>query len=481
VRIELKTIWIVGLLLLAVNAPAEEWKRVAATLHLHPDIGGREVSAWPAFAALAQKKGIDVLIPTDHFSNRWEYGVPPFEGLVRFTLRRRDVVRIGTEKYASDLMKMEKAVPGLIIFPGVETHVAYRWTGHPVRRDLTLHDSQRHLLVFGLSQSDLETLPVQSNPAAGRFAWMRLVLPALVIGAGLSLMIRWPAGLLLVVLGGLWGFNQRPFRRLPATEDYVRGGYQAAQDLIDYVRARGGIVVWAHPEARNYAEPQKIYRGASVQTLPYPEAVLETDGAAGFGYFWEGSRTVGAPGGTWDRALREYLDGKRRFPVWAFGELDWNEEGRVRELPDQIQNVLWVREKSRTGVLDAFKSGRFSAVEVSSGSGLGLDRWEAVLGEMSVFSGGTTAWKPGARLIARISGKGSATVTVIRNGAAWKTIEAPLPLSWEALLPAPEGTGDFYRLTAKAPAGQVVSNPIFVRSGASAAAAPRPGPGRQIP
>ena len=478
----MKKAWFVCVLFLAVNAPAEEWKRVAVSLHLHPDIGGRGVSAWPAFAALAPKKGIDVLIPTDHFSNRWEYGVPPFEGLVRFTLRRRDVVRFGTEEYASELLKMEKAVPGLIILPGVETHVAYRWTGHPARRDLTLHDSQRHLLVFGLSPSDLETLPVQSNPAAGNFAWMRLVLPALVVAAGAALMIRWPAGLLLVVLGGFWGFNQRPFRRLPAAEGYVRDGYQAAQDLIDYVRARGGIVVWAHPEARNYAEPQKIFRGASVQTSPYPEAVLETDGAAGFGYFWEGSRTVGAPGGTWDRALREYLDGKRRFPVWAFGELDWNEEGRVRELPDQVQNVLWVREKSRVGVMDAFKNGRFTAVEVSSGTGLALDHWEAVQGEVSVLSGGTTAWRPGARLVARISGTGFATLTVIRNGAVWKTIEAPLPLSWEAPLPSPEGSGDFYRLTAKAPVGQVVSNPLFVRSDKNASAVEPPGgPGRRIP
>jgi hypothetical protein len=437
------------------------FRRVSAALHLHSNVSPRGSTPLPSMAALAGKKGLDVLIPTDHFLSRWEYGVPPFPGLFRMTRHERDVTRFGLERYLRDVRRLSSTHPGVLALPGVETRPAYRWSGHPAKQNLTLHDSQRHMLIFGLGQEELRGLPVQSNGAAGRVKWSRLAGPFLLAGLGLFLMVRWPAGLLVVVLGALWGIDQRPFRRVAAAEGYARDGYAAAQGVIDHVTARGGIVVWAHPEATNWKEPQKVFRGVYMETQPYPEAVLATDGATGFGYYWEGHRTVGAVGGLWDQALRAWLEGKRRAPLWAFGELDWNQEDRLGVSMDRIQNVLWVGEKTEPEVLEAFRRGRFYVLEKTGEPAIVVEGWTAAARGRRAVSGESLSWAPQARLTLLLSGRGAARVEVIRNGAQWRQASGNLPLRWEEPLPPPEGGGDFYRFVVKG-GGVAVGNPIFI-------------------
>ncbi len=438
-------------------------RRIVAVLHVHTAVSARGVTEPQTLAVLAAKKNIDVLIPTDHFLNRWEWGLPPFEGLFRFSLHQRDVLRFGTARYAGLWKGLERVHPGLLILPGVEANPAYYWTGHPAKANLTVHDAWRHMLVFGLSPEALEKLPVQSNPEAGTIVWKRLIFPAAAAALGIALMVRWPAGLLVVVLGLLWGINQRPFRRLPAAESYDRGGYRAAQDVIDYVRGRGGLVVWAHPEVSKWIEPKKTYHGAFLATAPYPEAVLETDGATGFGYFWEGSKIVGVPGGPWDQVLRGYLDGRRKFPLWAFGEVDWNAEGREGVGLDQVQNILWVGEKTEEAALDAFRKGRFYVLEKNGETVPAVERWEAASDSKAAVSGESLSWSAKSRLSVGISGTGRVRLEIVRNGEPWAKKEGALPVTWTADIPEPSGRGDFYRFTARGEPGAIISNPIFIK------------------
>ncbi len=447
------------------------FQRLIAVTHIHSLISPHGRASLQAIASLAAKRNIDVLIPTDRFLERWEYGLPPLSGLFRMSLYRTCVLKFGPQKYLNILDKIRRDHPSLLIIPGLETPISYYWTGHPAKGNLTLHDPQRHLLVLGLSRAeDMESLPVLSHPRLGAVDWKRLILPALTAAAGLALMIRWPAGLLVVVLGLGWGINQRPFRRLPdAFSLYTRNGYDAAQILINRVNARGGLTVWAHPEAINFAKPQKFFRSVSMQTSPYPESVLETRDYTGFAYFWEGTRAVGAPGGLWDQALREYAEGRRARPPWAFAELDWSEEGRAGLTLDKAQNVLWVREKTEAAVLEAFRAGRFYAAIQEPGHEVFLETWRVQTPAAAAVSGEKIPWTPGAALVVSLRGPASPEkphirrVTLVRNGQIWREYEDAGGGERTFPLPAPEGSMDFYRLFLKEESFSfIASNPIFV-------------------
>ncbi len=458
----------------AVSARAEDpppYRRFATAMHIQSLISMHGKYSLHAIAASARKRGIDILIPTDHFLERWEYGIPPLTGILRTSVARRCVYTFGADKYLGLIAKVQKDYPSMLIIPGVEASPAYYWTGHLFQANLTLHESQRHLLVMGLTDpGDLKRLPVLSNPSAGTIQWKRFVLPAVLVCAGLALMIRWPAGLLLAALGVLWGINQRPLYRLPpAYEQFTRNGYDAAQNLIDYAESRGAISVWAHPEAPNFAEPKKMYRSVSMQTVPYPEAVFETKRFTGFGYFWEGEKILGPAGGIWDQTLSAYARGERERPLWAFGELDWCQDNGEDFTLGSMQNVIWAREKTVPAVMEAFRRGRFYLFKNNINNGLVLERWEVSDGRSAAVSGEESAWSPASALIVdsrlgddaeyrQLDGE------IIRNGKIWKTFKGNFPLTARYPLPEPaEGQKDYYRLVLRAYGGIVVSNPIFVK------------------
>jgi len=448
------------------------YRRVVAALHLHSNISPNGRTSLQAIASLAGKRGIDALIPADTFLQRWEYGMPPLPGLLRATHYRKCVLKFGPEPYLSLLHKLQTDFPKLTGVPGLEVAPAYRWTGHPAKGNLTLHEPQRHILVLGLENpEDIRRLPVLSNPAVGDVRWKNLLLPALLVAAGVALMFRWPAGLIVVVFGLLWGVDQRPFRRPPeAYTAFSRNGYAAAQHLIDYVNARGGLTVWAHPEASNWQQPQKLYRSVLMQTEPYPESLLETRDYTGFGYFWEGEKIVGSPGGTWDQSLLEYALGKRENPVWAFGELDWSEEGRLGTRMDSVQNVLWVKDATKEAVLDCFRRGRFYCVLQQKGHSLVMSDWTVESGKRLGLAGETVEWIPDAKLRARVAveepeGSHTLYVTLVRNGKIWKQFRESKTWRAEIPLPPPAGAGrpDYYRLLVKEEGhSALAANPIFV-------------------
>src|SRR5204862_156963 len=85
------------------------------------------------------------------------------------------------------------ARPRGLIVPGVEVMPHYFWTGSPFSLALTLHDTQKNLLVWGLDRRALEALPVIGNARAGvRGLQTALdVLPAVLVVAGV-LLLAWP-------------------------------------------------------------------------------------------------------------------------------------------------------------------------------------------------------------------------------------------------------------------------------------------------
>ena len=77
------------------------------------------------------------------------------------------------------------------MIPGVEVAPHYYWTGSLLSGDLTMHNSQRNLLVFGLPKGDDYTgLPASGNPQSFQGGW--------------SLLFSMSPLLLLVPAGWFW-------------------------------------------------------------------------------------------------------------------------------------------------------------------------------------------------------------------------------------------------------------------------------------
>ena len=103
------------------------------------------------------------------------------------------------------------------------------------------------------------------------------------------------------------------------------------QNLINYVGKKGGMVFWAHPDV----EAKQDVNGIDLHTRPYPEELLKTSTYTGFAVLVEGMKFTGRIGGGWDEVLKEYINGQRKKPVWAIGELDY----QLRRQPDNYTGL----------------------------------------------------------------------------------------------------------------------------------------------
>jgi hypothetical protein len=445
----------------AAGAEEESYFRRRVALHLHSLISPEGKTSLQALASLAPKRGVDVLIPTDHLLLRWTYGLEPMPGVFRRTFSRSSVYDFGVDSYFRIMDRVNTDYPHTLVVPGVETTPAAFWTGHPAKGNLTLREADRHLLVVGVTSEAMARLPILGRPGFGDVDWKPLAAPLLVTIAGFLLALRRPAGLLVAVMGILWTVNQRPFRRPPeAFASFTRDGYDAAQAVIDSAAAAGGLVIWAHPDVEIQG---KLSRSVRRETAPYPEALLKTRGHAGFGFFPHGIET-GAAGNVWDRGLREFSRGERKHPFWAFSE--WESHPGEGVLSGAV-NVAWVRDSTAGGVLEALQKGRFYAVRPIEGEEPVLEEWEIRTAGDTFPSGETSEWKEDSRLrgavrYARTRG-GRDTVQIIRNGHLWK--EAPVDGRFraESRLPRPERL-DIYRLIVLRGGTPVLAaNPVFVR------------------
>lgn len=405
---------------------------------------------------LLRERKVDVLLATETFLATYEYGLWPLRGLARKRVTNASVLSRGLRRYLSELRELGRSRPDILLIPGVEAAAFYRWKGDP-RHGLVLEDWHRHLLVYGLrSPGDWRGLPVLGNPWGGEFQPHRL----------------WPL-LILCAVAALWRGGRRkssaaavlaaaallacgwPYRGIPEDSYRADTPWRPYQRLIDYVRARGGLAVWAHPDAPNWEKATPVAPRVSIRTAPYPEAVLRTVGHAGFGYFSEGWRRTGAPGGEWDRALGLYLRGERERPVWAFGELDWR-----RPSDSDVDRVaMMVEASSRTAeaVLEALDRGRFY-------NSSGRKRVSLVLRDWRLDCGAPP--RVAFELAHDDGGPRTAEATLVRDGKVVLREKRPLPYRWSFADARNRETRTFYRLIASDGEGrELVSNPLFCPEG----------------
>jgi len=463
---------------------SDDRQQLLATVHVHSTASTGELTV-EALAERAERLGLDVLILTDNFSLRYEYGLWPLPGLLKRQVRFPSVLEYGIERYLDEIAAAQSRHPKLIILPGIEVAPYYYWSGSLLGRTLTMHNAQRNLLVLGLTKpEDYRSLPVSGNPGAYMFDWrgavngapMLLVIPAVWLWRPLKRgadrrSSRRTVACILIVLAVALVANAWPLTQ-PAFSSYDdRLGYRPYQALIDDVRGKGGLVFWSMTEARDFHEYAVGPLGTvTVETEPHSEALLQTTGYAGFGGLYQDGRTIIKPGELWDRMLQWHAGEQRPIPV-LIGELGFHGLSDAGKDLHRLVTGLWVKERTVAGVLEALQSGHAYAVgEGDHHVQLRLDEFR-ILCQGGTKSASVGDWLDPAgerNLMARLSvtasdhGRHSVKVRVIRSGQVVAQLagETPFRVDWPDTT-VPKGERMTYRVEITG-SGELLSNPIFV-------------------
>ena len=406
---------------LTVSAETE-YLCLQVALHLDSNVSGGRYSP-EKLVDMAEQAGLDALIFCDHDRFGVEYGIPPFRNLIKKRFTNPSLESFGFDRYLRLLDSLDRATPALAIIPGAEVNPLYYWSEDPFREtlsqgfdldrftfnSLTLKNWHQHLMVIGLSNpGDYQDLPATASKIHPPFKYYF----SLIAQSGFSALLKSPLvtiffagiGILLGIrlffkrsanqvdfYGQTLKVKRKPLRKTAAilitfclaliidrypftpwlNSPYGKDDRTAAtQRLIDYVAEKGGLIYFAHPEAGNETRLNDI----KISTLPAANLLLKTENYTGFAVFGEGFREVGAPGGIWDRTLRQYCAGERSHPVWAVGELDF--EG---DLPDrfleEVSTFVWAEENSPAAILQALAAGRCYASQFFAPRFLRLKEW----------------------------------------------------------------------------------------------------------
>ena len=455
-----------------------EYIQVPGLIDIHTDFSdGAHTLEY--LVKLAQKRGIDVLFINDHDRKVLEYGIRPFQNILKKRVEESSLNKKGPANYLDMIRSASEKYPDSILIPGAESAPFYYWKGSYFKKNLTVCDWERHLLIVGLEKpEDYKELPILHNGHSIKYTRssvsVGLILFLVLFVAGLCL-VKWRgiirySGIAISVIALLLVINNHPIKSSPYDQYHGEQGIAPYQLLIDYVSSRGGMVFWNHPETKSgKGKLDPIFR----DTPPYPQVLKESKNYSGFAALYGDSITITEPGNIWDKVLIEYCSGRRENPVWGISSADFHREGGAGEKLGNFPTFFLVKSKTKKDILDALKKGRMYACRGDVDSPrLILENFsisdsksaqKVVMGE-EIFSKGSL------RINASISTtdseeENSVTVRLIRSGNLLKTFSAKTPLSINFIDDFFEpGKKIYYRLDAIDKKGRkLVSNPIFVQ------------------
>jgi len=472
--------------LLASPARATELIAVPSVVHLHSDLSTGQYTL-EELAEIAERNGVGALLLSENYLNRLDYGVPPFRALTRVS-HDSPSVHERLHDYLARVARARAARPGVLLIPGVEVMPHYRWSGSPLTLDLLVSDTQKNLLVWGLSDpATLAAIPVIGNCDGGAYSLQSLLdaLPVLLVVPGIALLLakrwrrrrvgaaviivpqrQWIAGLVLCAIAIAAVIRGWPFTN-SAYSPYENPGIAPYQAVIDFVERHGGAVVWSFPEARDFGTENVGPVRVTWSTEPYPDDLLRTFRYTAFGALYEETTRVERPGGAWDRMLVQYAANERSRPAWGLGESGFHDTNAGKRLA-RVQTVFLVRERSEAGILEALRQGRLYARHRSPATALALTDFAASSDDARAVSGETLRPAAGAAVTLGIAidadGAPAADlkVVLIKNGEvanAWTTttpFRASHKETWD-------GRPTVFRLEARGGGGRLLSSAIFVR------------------
>jgi len=463
-----------------------ETKQLRAAIHTHSTVSDGKYSL-EDLSKIAEDKDIDVLIITDHALIKAEYGIPLFRNFLKLPITLSSIIKYGPDKYLDEIDEVNKKNQDIIVIPGSEVTPFYYWSGNPFKKNLTINNWQKQILVIGYkNKKEIKNLPIASNNifSPGILKLLNLLWPIVFIIIGIkvyavkkdkelklelqTLRIKKQPykkiGAVLIVLGVMFSFNNT--LSLWRKYDLYHGdiGISPYQDLIDYANKNDLLCFWSAPEASS----NKTVRGVRIRTEPYPNDLLKSSSYTGFGILYEGYRKVGGIGGVWDKTLNEYCSGKRKNPVWAIGEIDFHGNESGKQI-NSVQTVLQNCKKEKNAVLKSLKNGNMYALYRCKDYSLILENFKIITKDNASYSMGQTATtqKRFKILISLSCSDGQereVTVNLVKNGKLFKKIQAKIPLT-RIISDMPNTKMSYYRLDIRGKYPNIImSNPVFVKT-----------------
>jgi len=454
---------------------AQDFIQIPGVIHAHSTFSSGNYSL-ESLVSRAKEKGIKVLIPTDNNLVVMEYGLFPLRNLLKKRIEHKSVMKMGPEKYLEAINRINNEQDDVLVIPGIESSPFYYWTGSPFRGDFTANDYKKEMLLLGMmNPEDYLGLPLMhrgfsTNNVASFIPRLIIFFISLVLGVYVSFQkgsIRF-FGIGVGFLSLILIINHHPFQSSKYDPYHGDQGIAPFQDLIDYVRERDGLVFWAHPEA-GYAEKGVKTGPITLQTKPYPDALLESKNYTGFSALYGDWHKATNPGNHWDQALLDYCQGKRSHPVWVIAGADFHKDkndGGVIDF-DSYQTIFLLKNKGVKAILDALSSGKIYAAQKGNNGRLSIDRFQIGSKGSKVYA--NMGEKLNNPLLTEINIVISATdkasypikINLIRGGRVLKKLEGNTPYEIK-LEDNDRWTGiNYYRLEVDG-FGKVLSNPIFV-------------------
>ena len=458
---------------------AADYTQVPALMDLRTQVSDG-VHSLEELALMAGKKGFDVLFINDHDRVALEYGIWPLRNVLKKKIERPSIHTLGAENYLKMIESASKKFPETIFIPGAESAPFYYWEGSIIKKNLTVCDWERHLLIVGLDKpGDYRDLPALysgysiKKPFRAVSAEFFLFLIPLALGFVMIRRrgkIRYLGLAVMAATIPIAALDSLAFKSSNYDPYHGKQGIEPYQRVIDYVNSRGGMVFWNHPETLSGVG---VIGPVQKRTLPYPEVLAESKNYSGFAALYGDAITVTEPGNIWDQVLAEYCSGRRERPVWGISSADYHQDDSAGDKLGDYPTILLVKNKSKESILDALRQGRMYAYRGS------VDIPRLVLEDFSISDPETSqkgimgeeisvSGQPTINFLITVAGsaeKNPVTVRLIRSGKLMKTLSGETPLRFNVVDEFQEsGQKIFYRLDAEDRKGRkLVSNPVFVK------------------
>ncbi len=460
-----------------------------AAIHVHSTMSTGMLNL-ESLARRAEQQQLDVLILSENFTLRYDYGFHPLEGFLKYQVTFSSVMEYGVQRFLDEIQAVQRRHPNLMIIPGVEVAPHYYWTGSLLQGNLTMHNAQRNLLVIGLEKAEeYAMLPARGNSGSFVWNWQSLAngLPLLLLvpvawlwkhdGPGsfdsieARSRVRNGCAIVLVAISVGLTVNAWPIK-MPVYDSHdVNIGYRPYQDLIDKAVERGALVFWSMTEARDFSQHSFGPLGTvTIKTEPHSEALVLTRNYTGFGGLYQDVRRVVAPGSVWDQLLQAKMTtGQEAFPT-MIGEVAFHGTSDAGKDLDQVYTVIQATDRTRASVLDGIRTGRAYAVARGDQNVLlRLDEFRVSNRGESAMIGETLQGSASGDILVHVrlsafDGQSHPTkLRVIRSGQVIRQIEGHTPMQLE-LVDREARSGEWlnYRVEALGTSGELLTNPIYV-------------------
>ena len=464
-------------LTIIASAQTEEYLQIPGLIDLRTDFSDGSHSL-EQIIKLAKKQGFDVLFITDHDRKVLEYGVRPFQNIIKKRVEAASINKNGPDKYLNMIRSASKQYPEMILIPGAESAPFYYWRGSYFKKSLTVCNWEKHLIIVGMeTPEDFKKLPILHNGFSAKYLSSRIsigfFLLFIPLAAGLFLITKRKilrySGIVLTFLSLLLLLNNHPFRSSPYDPYHGDQGIAPYQLVIDYVNSRGGMAFWNHPETKSGSgKIDFIFK----DTPPHPQVLTESKNYSGFAALYGESPTVTEPGSVWDSVLKEYCSGQREMPAWGISSADFHQEGAAREKLGNFPTVFLVKNKTKEDILEALRNGRIYAYRGD------VDLPRLVLENFSIIDletsrggvmGENISLKSYPSVHIRVTAPSpergnTVKVRLIREGKLLKSFSGEIPLTIDYTDEYFElNRKTYYRLDARDSKNRIIiSNPIFV-------------------